>query len=82
MCSGSFKRNTFYQHTRLTKKLKFANPAFLAKEKSVVDQAWPGDVVGLYDTGNFKIGDTLTRSAIPGHQLLARNLQGIGQQRP
>jgi peptide chain release factor 3 len=61
VCSGSFKRNTFYQHTRLTKKLKFANPAtFLAQEKSVVDEAWPGDVVGLYDTGNFKIGDTLT----------------------
>jgi peptide chain release factor 3 len=61
VCSGSFERNTFYQHTRLEKKLKFANPAsFLAQEKSVVEQAWPGDVVGLYDTGNFKIGDTLT----------------------
>ena len=62
VCSGSFHRNTFYfQHTRLAKKLKFANPAsFLAQEKSVVEQAWPGDVVGLYDTGNFKIGDTLT----------------------
>ena len=35
VCSGSFKRNTFYQHTRLTKKLKFANPAtFLAQEKA------------------------------------------------
>jgi peptide chain release factor 3 len=33
---------------------------FMANEKSVVDQAFPGDVVGLYDTGNFKIGDTLT----------------------
>jgi peptide chain release factor 3 len=33
---------------------------FMANEKSVVDQAYPGDVVGLYDTGNFKIGDTLT----------------------
>ena len=61
VCSGNFERNTFYQHTRLDKKLKFANPAsFLAQEKSVVEQAWPGDVVGLYDTGNFKIGDTLT----------------------
>lgn len=61
VCSGTFKRNTFYQHTRLDKKLKFANPAtFLAQEKSVVEEAWPGDVVGLYDTGNFKIGDTLT----------------------
>ena len=41
--------------------MKFANPAtFLAQDKNVVDEAWPGDVVGLYDTGTFKIGDTLT----------------------
>lgn len=61
VCSGIFKRNTFFYHTRLDKKLKFANPAtFLAQDKSVIDEAWPGDVVGLYDTGNFKIGDTLT----------------------
>lgn len=61
ICSGKFQRNTFYQHTRLDKKMKFANPAtFLAQDKNVVDEAWPGDVVGLYDTGTFKIGDTLT----------------------
>jgi len=59
--SGTFERNKFYQHTRLDKKLRFANPnMFMANEKSVVDEAFPGDVVGLYDTGNFKIGDTLT----------------------
>ncbi len=61
VCSGTFERNKFYQHVRLEKKLKFPNPAtFLAQSKSVVDEAFPGDVVGLYDTGNFKIGDTLT----------------------
>ncbi len=61
ICSGKFQRNTFYKHTRLDKKMKFTNPAtFLAQDKSVVEEAWPGDVVGLYDTGNFKIGDTLT----------------------
>jgi peptide chain release factor 3 len=61
ICSGKFQRNTFYKHIRLNKKIKFANPAtFLAQDKSVVEEAWPGDVVGLYDTGNFKIGDTLT----------------------
>jgi peptide chain release factor 3 len=59
--SGTFERNVFYQHTRLDKKLRFSNPnMFMANEKTVVDQAFPGDVVGLYDTGNFKIGDTLT----------------------
>ena len=61
VCSGKFAKKTFYKHTRLDKKLKFANPVtFLAQDKSVVEEAWPGDVVGLYDTGNFKIGDTLT----------------------
>lgn len=59
--SGKFERNKFYQHTRLNKKLRFSNPtSFMANDKSVIDEAYPGDVVGLYDNGNFKIGDTLT----------------------
>lgn len=59
--SGTFERNKFYKHIRLGKKLKFPNPtSFMARDKSVVDEAFPGDVVGLYDTGNFKIGDTLS----------------------
>lgn len=58
--SGKFERNTFYNHVRLDKKFKFANPtSFMAQDKSVIDEAYPGDVIGLYDTGNFKIGDTL-----------------------
>lgn len=61
VCSGIFRRNEFYYHTRLNKKLRFANPTtFMANNRSVIDEAWPGDVVGLYDTGTFKIGDTLT----------------------
>ena len=61
VCSGMFKRNAFYYHARLDKELRFANPtSFMANEKSVIEEAWPGDVVGLFDTGNFKIGDTLT----------------------
>lgn len=61
ICSGHFKRGTPYHHVRLQKDLKFNNPtAFLAAQKSIVDEAWPGDVIGLFDTGNFKIGDTLT----------------------
>lgn len=59
--SGKFKRNTNYLHVRHNKKLKFSNPtAFMASKKSVVDEAFAGDIVGLYDSGNFKIGDTLT----------------------
>lgn len=61
VCSGKFERNKFFHHTRLEKKLKFANPySFLARSKEVIEEAFTGDVVGLYDTGNFKIGDTLT----------------------
>ncbi len=59
--SGLFERNTPYLHTRLGKKLKFSSPnAFFADKKEIVDVSYPGDIVGLHDTGNFKIGDTLT----------------------
>ncbi|MCX8019099.1 MAG: peptide chain release factor 3 [Chitinophagaceae bacterium] len=61
ICSGKFERNRFYYHVRLDKELRFSNPyTFMAREKSVVEDAYAGDVVGLFDTGNFKIGDTLT----------------------
>ena len=61
VCSGTFERNTFYIHPRTGKKMRFSNPyTFLADSKEVTQYAFPGDVVGLYDTGNFKIGDGLT----------------------
>jgi peptide chain release factor 3 len=61
VCSGKFERNTNYYHSRLAKQMKFSNPtAFMAQEKTVIEAAYPGDIVGLYDTGNFKIGDTLS----------------------
>ena len=59
--SGTFERNKPYLHVRLDKNLKFSSPnAFFAEKKEIVDQSYPGDIVGLHDTGNFKIGDTLT----------------------
>ncbi len=61
ICSGKFERNVNYLHVRQGKMMRFAAPtAFMAQKKNVVDEAWPGDIVGLPDTGNFKIGDTLT----------------------
>ena len=61
ICSGKFERNVNYKHVRFGKMLKFSAPtAFMAQKKSVVDEAYPGDIIGLPDTGNFKIGDTLT----------------------
>ncbi|PRX53151.1 peptide chain release factor 3 [Flagellimonas meridianipacifica] len=59
--SGTFERNKPYLHVRHDKKLKFSSPnAFFAEKKEIVDVSYPGDIVGLHDTGNFKIGDTLT----------------------
>jgi peptide chain release factor 3 len=59
--SGKFERNTNYLHVRQGKQLKFSTPtSFMADKKSIIDEAFPGDIVGLHDTGNFKIGDTLT----------------------
>lgn len=41
--------------------MRFSSPtAFMAQKKEVVDEAFAGDIIGLPDTGNFKIGDTLT----------------------
>jgi peptide chain release factor 3 len=61
VCSGEFERNKFYHHVRLDRQMKFPNPAsFLAQSKTLVEKAFPGDVIGLYDSGSFKIGDSLT----------------------
>lgn len=61
VCSGTFERNKMFTHVRLGKSLRFSNPySFMAARKNVVDEAFPGDVVGLFDKGDLKIGDTLT----------------------
>jgi peptide chain release factor 3 len=71
VCSGKFERNAPYLHIRSGKTLRFAAPtAFMAQKKSIVDEAYPGDIVGIPDTGTFKIGDTLTS----GEQLHYRGL--------
>ena len=59
--SGKFERGKYYHHCRLHKDFRFSTPVtFMAQDKNIVDEAYPGDVVGLYDTGNFKIADVLT----------------------
>lgn len=61
VCSGVFRRNTNYLHVRQGKQLKFSNPtSFMADKREIIDDAFPGDIVGLHDTGNFKIGDSLS----------------------
>ncbi len=65
ICSGKFERNTNYLHVRQNRKMKFSNPtSFMASKKMVIDEAFPGDVIGLYDSGNFKIGDSVTSGEV------------------
>lgn len=62
VCSGKFQRNEPYYHVRLDKNFRFSSPTqFMAQRKSTIEEAYPGDIIGLPDTGNFKIGDTLTQ---------------------
>ena len=77
VCSGKFVRNQPYLHVRLGKTVRFSSPTqFMAQRKSTIDEAYPGDIVGLPDNGIFKIGDTLT----DGEQLHFRGLpKGIDQ---
>ena len=71
VCSGKFVRNAPYLHVRNGKTVRFSSPTqFMAQRKETIDEAWPGDIVGLPDNGIFKIGDTLTE----GEQLHFRGL--------
>lgn len=65
ICSGRFERNANYKHVRLGKMMKFSSPtAFMAQKKETVEEAFAGDIIGLPDTGNFRIGDTLTAGEV------------------
>jgi peptide chain release factor 3 len=61
VCSGKFERGMEVKHARLNKSVKLSKPLqFFAQERVIIDEAWPGDVVGLLDTsGELRIGDTL-----------------------
>lgn len=60
VCSGKFERGMNVSHVRSGKKIKLAQPQqFLAQNRDIVEEAYPGDIIGLHDTGIFRIGDTL-----------------------
>ncbi len=60
ICSGKFERGMSVWHARSGKQLKLAQPQqFLAQDRTIIDEAFPGDIVGLFDPGVFGIGDTL-----------------------
>lgn len=61
VCSGVFKRNTKFFHVRSGKEMKIASPViFQAKDREIIENAFPGDIIGLHDSGKFQIGDTFT----------------------
>ncbi|HVX38541.1 MAG TPA: peptide chain release factor 3 [Gemmatimonadaceae bacterium] len=61
ICSGRFEAGMDVKHVRTGKPLRLAAPQqFLARERTAVEEAWPGDVIGVMDRGTLRIGDTLT----------------------
>ncbi|PTN08141.1 peptide chain release factor 3 (bRF-3) [Mangrovibacterium marinum] len=61
ICSGRFERNAVYKHIRTGKNMRISSPtAFMAAQKEVIDEAFPGDIIGVPDNGNLIIGDTIT----------------------
>lgn len=63
ICSGKFERGMTVKHVRAGKDIKLAQPQqFLAQDRDIVDTAYPGDIIGLFDPGIFRIGDSLCKS--------------------
>jgi peptide chain release factor 3 len=65
VCSGHFEAGMTVTHVRSGKPLRLAAPQqFMARERSAIDEAWPGDVIGVHDRGSLRIGDTLTANGL------------------
>jgi peptide chain release factor 3 len=61
VCSGRFVAGEKFRHVRLKREMKIANPTFfLAQQREILEEAWPGDIVGIHDYGTVEIGDTFT----------------------
>ena len=61
--SGRFERGADVIIGRSGEKIRLAKPhSFMAQDRAIVEDAWPGDIVGLYDPGKLRIGDTLAAS--------------------
>ncbi|OXM17374.1 peptide chain release factor 3 [Paenibacillus herberti] len=62
ICSGRFERGMSVKHVRIGKDIKLAQPQqFLAQDRDIVEAAYPGDIIGLFDPGIFRIGDSLAQ---------------------
>ena len=64
ICSGQFQRDAEYYHVQTGKKMRLSQPQqLMASEREIVDEAYAGDIIGVFDPGIFSIGDTIT---VPG----------------
>ena len=64
ICSGKFQRDAEYYHVQGGRKMRLSQPQqLMAAEREIVDEAYAGDVIGVFDPGIFAIGDTIT---VPG----------------
>lgn len=60
ICSGKFTRDTEYYHVQASKNIKLAQPQqLMASDRSIIDEAYAGDIIGVFDPGIFSIGDTI-----------------------
>ncbi len=60
ICSGKFQKGMQVNHVQENKKVRLSQPTqFLAQDRVVVEEAYPGDIIGVHDPGIFRIGDTL-----------------------
>ncbi len=61
ICSGRFRKGMTVRHHRLGKDVKLANATiFMAQDRTHVEEAWPGDIIGIHNHGTIRIGDTFT----------------------
>lgn len=61
ICSGKFERGMSVKQMRTGKVIKLSQPQqFLAQDRDIVEEAYPGDIIGLFDPGIFRIGDSLS----------------------
>ena len=61
ICSGKFQRDAEYYHVQGGRKMRLSQPQqLMAAEREIVDEAYAGDVIGVFDPGIFAIGDTIT----------------------
>jgi peptide chain release factor 3 len=62
--SGRYTKGMSAFHSRLGKEVRLAKPSqFMAAERTAIEDAWPGDVIGLFDPGQYRIGDTLAEGS-------------------